>query len=116
MPSISPPPGGTTRRGPTHKLSNPSLSAPQASTFTASYVPNRDEKPRGKESLADTRLHERDHGPIKSTSGPAFGGPRRGSMRGEGKLRRREWLILGGVMVVAAGVRLWRLWQPTSVV
>jgi hypothetical protein len=121
MPSISPPPGGIpTRRGPTHKLSNPSLSAPQQSGFTASYTPtrDRDEKPRSKESLADTRLHERGHGPIKSvsTSGPAFGGPRRGSMRGEGKLRRREWLILAGVMVVAAGVRLWRLWQPTSVV
>jgi hypothetical protein len=132
MPSISPSPGsGPTRRGPAHKLSNPSLSAAQTTLSTASALPSTSSAASApgqpgapfvpfkekeiKESEADARLRDRGIDPETWPSKVAFGGKRRvgGST---GKLRRREWIVLGVICLVGAGVRLWRLWQPSSVV
>ena len=65
-----------------------------------------------KESDADMRLRERDASTWPSK--PAFGGRKMGKT--ELGLRKREWVILSGVCLLAAGVRLYRLDYPHSVV
>ncbi|BEJ13148.1 hypothetical protein CspHIS471_0303220 [Cutaneotrichosporon sp. HIS471] len=83
-----------------------SLSAPQQRRPLSG---GRDSPP---ESDADTKLRLRD----QPQPGVAFGGRRgvrAGAMLG---LRRREWIILGAVCVVASFVRLWNLAHPSSVV
>lgn len=92
------------------KTSNPSLSGPETSRVTA--IPSLT-----KESDADARLRERELDPAnwpKREEQLAFGGRRR--IGTSGKLRKREWYILGVVCVVAAFVRLWKLHHPSSVV
>lgn len=64
-----------------------------------------------RESDADARLRHKE-------DGPAFGG-RRGSNTRAGALlglRKREWVILSAVCIIASFVRLWDLATPTSVV
>jgi dolichyl-phosphate-mannose-protein mannosyltransferase len=70
-----------------------------------------------KESDADARLRERELNPAnwpKREEQLAFGGRRRAGT--SGKLRKREWYILGVVCVLAGFVRLWKLHHPSSVV
>lgn len=66
------------------------------------------------ESDADAKLRLRD-GPGIASPVP-FGGRRGGRAGAMLGLRRREWIILGAVTVVACFVRLWNLAHPTSVV
>ncbi|KAL1409751.1 Dolichyl-phosphate-mannose--protein mannosyltransferase 1 [Vanrija albida] len=114
----------------------PALSAPQqrrrpasppgAASLSGTSTPS-DSKPKGhangksssgnarEEADADARLRNKDDGPVSA----AFGGPR---LRGAGRagaiagLRRREWILVGAICVIASFVRLWNLAHPTSVV
>lgn len=64
------------------------------------------------EADADAKLRREPREPRAD----AFGG-RRGARAGARLgLRRREWIILGAVCVVASFVRLWNLAHPSSVV
>jgi dolichyl-phosphate-mannose-protein mannosyltransferase len=84
-----------------------SLSAPQQRRPLSGPAPAPAPK---QDADADAKLrdrHERQE---------AFGGrkgARAGALLG---LRRREWIILGAVCVVASFVRLWNLAHPSSVV
>ncbi len=60
------------------------------------------------EADADAKLRDRAPEPFGGRRGA-----RAGAMLG---LRRREWIILGAVCVVASFVRLWNLAHPSSVV
>ena len=92
------------------KATIPSLAPAETSRITASPSLT-------KESDADARLRERELNPAnwpKREEQAAFGGRRR--IGTSGKLRKREWYILGMVCVLAGFVRLWKLHHPTSVV
>lgn len=70
-----------------------------------------------KESDADARLRDRDQNPStwpRKDESQAFGGRRR--VGGSGRLRKREWYILGVVCAIATVVRLWKISHPSSVV
>ncbi|KAI9631780.1 putative Dolichyl-phosphate-mannose--protein mannosyltransferase 2 [Dioszegia hungarica] len=88
---------------------------PELSRTHATATPSAPIPP--KESDADARLRDRDldrsSWPTKNEI-PAMGGRRR--VGGSGRLRKREWYILGAVCCVAAVVRLWKLSHPSSVV
>lgn len=86
-----------TRRGPLQP--HPS----QASTFTSKVTV---------ESEADARL--RDHHSGRTAQKTAFGG-KRGSAA-VGRIGKREWTMIGGMVVVALYVRLYKLGRPSSVV
>lgn len=67
------------------------------------------------ESDADAKLRNKDDGPVSTST--SFTMRRRGErVGGRLGLRRREWILLGAVTVVACFVRLWNLAWPTSVV
>lgn len=118
----------------------PALSAPQqrrrpasppgAASLSGTSTPT-DSKPKGhangksssgnarEEADADARLRHKEDGPVGAASATAFGGPRhRGAGRAGaiGGLRRREWILVGGICIIASFVRLWNLAHPTSVV
>jgi len=112
MPSLSPPPlkqrtSSRSSAAPpsTSVLStSPTAIPPVTTKLTANAKP---------ESDADVRL--RDPYPPSSNQA-AFGGKRRPNRDSGLGLRWREWAILGVVMVVGVGTRMYRLWWPTSVV
>lgn len=98
------------------KPSNPVIPPPELSRTHVTAAPSATTAP--KESDADARLRDRD---MKPSSWPrkeevqALGGRRRIG-GGSGKLRKREWYILGIVCAIATVVRLWKLSHPSSVV
>jgi dolichyl-phosphate-mannose-protein mannosyltransferase len=88
---------------------------PEISRTHATGTPSGPVAP--KESGADARLRDRDHNPStwpRKDETAALGGRRR--VGGSGRLRKREWYILGVVCLIATVVRLWRIHHPTSVV
>lgn len=70
---------------------------------------------KGKESDADARLRNKLDGPVNASTLP-FGGRKLSRAGTVGGLRRREWILLSTVCVIACFVRLWNLSWPTSVV
>lgn len=105
---VSPPPG-------TGPLSGPSNLPPSARGDAPRLAATPTPSSR-LESDADAKLRLRGEGSGVSPTSAAFGGrrgARAGAMLG---LRRREWIILGAVCVVACFVRLWNLAHPSSVV
>ncbi|EKC98887.1 hypothetical protein A1Q2_06858 [Trichosporon asahii var. asahii CBS 8904] len=87
---------------------------PDESTPPPYNPPSSSSGPRP-ESDADAKLRNKDDGPVSTST--SFSMRRRGDRAG-GKLglRRREWILLGAVTIVACFVRLWNLGWPTSVV
>ncbi|WWC88890.1 uncharacterized protein L201_003805 [Kwoniella dendrophila CBS 6074] len=63
------------------------------------------------ESDADTKLRTHSEGP--TSTNVAFGGKRRSNA---GKLGKREYAILAGIMIIGWWVRLYKLGRPDSVV
>ncbi|WWD18305.1 hypothetical protein CI109_102755 [Kwoniella shandongensis] len=113
MPSLSPPRQGgnkpLTRRSP---LPNSlSSSSPALGPALSSGVPTQTISKVTIESEADTRLRSSDQP-------QAFGGKKRALSGGgsAGKLGRREWIILGGILVVGWWVRMYKISRPSSVV
>jgi hypothetical protein len=102
MPSLSPPP---TARNPAP--SQPQLAKPVLTNCSTSSLRSQS---KIHESEADARLLNRGVSPA-----PAFGGKRRVGKVNLG-LKAREWAVLSLVCVLGAGVRLWNLGWPNSVV
>lgn len=76
----------------------------QPSTFTSKVTV---------ESEADARLRDHHAGP-HTMQKTAFGG-KRGSAA-VGRIGKREWTMIAGMVVVALYVRLYKLGRPSSVV
>jgi len=70
------------------------------------------------ESDADVKLRERELSTWpRNAGGPAFGGKRKGSRAGSvAGLKRREWILLSGICILATGVRFHHISYPSSVV
>ncbi|KAK8858417.1 hypothetical protein IAR55_002644 [Kwoniella newhampshirensis] len=122
MPSLSPPHQSNpiTRRSPLSYALSSSSPAPSSSAMgLGNPLPQTGISKVTIESEADTRLRSSSSGgSAKSGQSQAFGGKRRsGSGSGTtGKMGRREWMILGGIVLVGWWVRMYKIGRPSSVV
>ncbi|ODO01385.1 hypothetical protein I350_06204 [Cryptococcus amylolentus CBS 6273] len=69
------------------------------------------------ESDADARLRDHQSGPqSQPLTKAAFGGRKGSAAGGSGKITKREWIMVGGLVVIGMYARLWKIATPSSVV